>query len=89
MKIAGCEFSNMMDRINLSKPAGSSISNHVTLDIYNIPGQWVDGLVDDYLNSGRYNIEWNADKCDAPSGIYFYRIHAGDYIESKKMLLIK
>lgn len=62
---------------------------HVTLDIYNILGQRVEGLVDDYLYPGHYDIEWNAEKCNASSGVYFYRVRAGDYVESKKMLLIK
>jgi hypothetical protein len=65
-------------------------ASQVNLNVYNILGQKVSGLVDDYLDAGHYDIEWNASKhSDLSSGVYFYMIRAGDYEESRKMMLIK
>jgi hypothetical protein len=64
----------------------------VVLDIYNILGQRVTTLLDTHLPAGSHSVTWNG-RCDdgstAASGMYFYRIEAKDYQESKKMLLLK
>lgn len=60
---------------------------HVTIDIYNVLGQRVDRLVDDVMDAGEHVVEWDGSK--AASGVYFYRFQAGDYVETKKMLLLK
>jgi len=44
-------------------------------------------LVNEQLNSGTYEAEWNAEKFS--SGIYYYKLLAGDYSEVKKMVLMK
>ncbi len=59
----------------------------VKLEIYNIMGQKVTTLIDDRREAGNHVVQW--DGSDAASGIYFYRITAGQYTESKKMLLLK
>ncbi len=59
----------------------------VTLDIYNTLGEKVSTLVSNDLNPGSYNVEWNA--ADFPSGVYFYRIKAGNFSLVKKMLLVR
>ncbi len=65
-------------------------ASYVNLNVYNILGQKVSGLVDDYLDAGHYDIEWNTSKhSDLSSGVYFYMIRAGDYEDSRKMMLIK
>lgn len=64
-------------------------ARHVKLEVFNILGQRITGLVDDYLGPGRYDIEWNAGKEQVSSGVYFYIIRAGDYVESRKMMLLK
>jgi hypothetical protein len=64
----------------------------VTLSIYNILGQKVTTLVDGEKTAGTHSVFWDGkDKSGAEvaSGIYFYRIKAGDFQEQKKMLLIK
>jgi hypothetical protein len=65
---------------------------HVTLAIYNIEGQQVRTLVDGVVGAGEHVVEWNATS-DAgqrvASGVYLYRLTAGDYTESRKMLLLK
>ena len=68
------------------------VSENVTLTIYNSLGQQIKTLVDEHRNAGYYQVAWNGrDKNNtiAPSGIYFYRIQAGNFIESKKMILLK
>ena len=59
----------------------------VSLVIYNILGQKVAELVNQQLKAGYHEVEFNSSKYS--SGIYFYRIQAGDFVETKKMILIK
>jgi hypothetical protein len=59
----------------------------VKLCVYDLLGREIKSLVNEYQNSGDYQVIFNA--VDLPSGIYFYRIKAGDYFETKKMILIK
>lgn len=59
----------------------------VLLEVYNIAGQRVTTLVDDVYPSGHHSVVW--DGSSAASGVYFYRIAAGDRVETRKMLLMK
>lgn len=59
----------------------------VSLKVYNSLGQEVRTLVNNYQSSGYYNI--NFDGSELSSGIYFYRLTASNYVETKKMLLTK
>ncbi|HEX7402067.1 MAG TPA: FlgD immunoglobulin-like domain containing protein, partial [candidate division Zixibacteria bacterium] len=64
----------------------------VTLKIYNILGQEVTTLFNKNLSAGRYRIIWNGtDKAGraVSSGVYFYRMQAGDFVQTKRMLLLK
>jgi hypothetical protein len=61
--------------------------SRVKLSIYNLLGQEVATLVNDEQEPGRYNVKFDAS--DLPSGVYFYRLEAGKFIEQKKMILIK
>ncbi len=64
----------------------------VELEIFNILGQRVKMLKDEEMEPGRYEVVWNSlndgSKLVA-SGVYFYRLTAGDFVDSKKMLLLK
>ena len=60
---------------------------HVKLSIYNVLGQEVTILQDDMMEAGQHVINWDAR--DRASGIYFYRISADDFSETKKMMLLK
>jgi hypothetical protein len=62
-------------------------SEFVTLKVYNILGEEVITLISEKLTIGKYKYEWDASNLS--SGIYFYRIQAGDFVETKKMILIK
>ena len=64
----------------------------VSLSVYNLLGQKVATLVDEVRPAGEYETVWNGtDDNGQPvaSGIYFYRLKAGDYEDSKKMVLMK
>jgi hypothetical protein len=64
----------------------------VTLDIYNVSGQKVRTLAQGQHEPGRYRIQWNATNDygnPLSSGMYIYRIHAGDFISVKKLILMK
>jgi hypothetical protein len=59
---------------------------HVSLIIVNTLGQIVATLVNEHKEAGYYQIRWNA---TVPSGIYFYRLEAGEYVDTKKMTLLR
>jgi hypothetical protein len=61
--------------------------SHVTLKIFNVLGQEVSTLVDDDAEAGRHQVRWNADRL--ASGVYFYRLQAGKFIENRKMILLR
>ena len=65
----------------------------VELNVYNITGQVVRTLVAERQNAGRYAVEWDATNDNGhslSSGMYFYRLEAGgEFLETKKMLLLK
>ena len=62
-------------------------SSKVTLMIYNLMGQEVARLVDGKQSAGNHNVTWNASNIS--SGIYFYRLRAGDFVQTRKMVLLK
>lgn len=62
-------------------------SSNVELAIFDVLGRKIATLVNQQLNTGSYLVDWNA--TDFPSGIYFYRLIARDYIETRKMVLNK
>ena len=59
----------------------------VRLTVFNSIGQEVAVILNQELSPGTYKADWNA--ADYPSGVYYYKITAGDYTETKKMILIK
>jgi len=63
------------------------VNGYVTLTVYNILGQPVVKLVDGIQAAGYKSVEFNA--AALPSGVYFYRINAGAYTATKKLLLMK
>jgi hypothetical protein len=61
--------------------------NKVLLTVYNTLGQQVARLVDQEIEPGHHEITFDASHL--PSGVYIYRLQAGSFVESKKLLLLK
>ncbi|HLP15911.1 MAG TPA: glycoside hydrolase family 3 N-terminal domain-containing protein, partial [Bacteroidota bacterium] len=74
---------NPSTTISFSLPAKS----FVTLSVFDVEGRDVATLVSGEMNAGRYTRQWSAE--GVPSGMYFYRLRAGAYTETKKLLLIR
>ena len=74
---------NPSTKISYSIPSTSK----VTLKIYDILGKEVAILVNEEKSLGEYEVEFNA--ADLPSGIYFYQLKAGKFIQTKKMVLLR
>ena len=66
-----------------------SVACHVTLKIYNLLGREVAILVNEYRRAGIHNSTFNINNYSLPSGIYFYRLTAGNYSSTQKMVLLK
>jgi hypothetical protein len=62
-------------------------SSFVNLAVYDALGREVELLINEQLSTGSYKYDWNASAY--PSGVYFYKLVAGEYTETKKMVLIK
>ncbi|OGC96565.1 MAG: hypothetical protein A2W25_00875 [candidate division Zixibacteria bacterium RBG_16_53_22] len=65
---------------------------NVTLSVYNLLGQKVLELVNQELEAGAHEVEWDGrDRSGKPvsSGLYFYKMQAGDFIDTKMMTLLK
>jgi len=67
----------------------SPVSGHQTLKVYDVLGKEIARLVDDYREAGEYNVEFTINNLQLSSGIYFYKLQAGSFIETKKMILMK
>ncbi|HWR83846.1 MAG TPA: kelch repeat-containing protein [Candidatus Deferrimicrobium sp.] len=74
---------NPATEISFSLPTAS----RVTLEVYNITGQKVATLVDRFMEAGVHSVTW--DGSNAASGVYLYRMQTGDYVATRKMLLVK
>jgi len=61
--------------------------SHITLKVFSADGSEVAVLVDSEMKNGIYEAEWDAK--DQPSGVYFYKLSADGYTDTKKMVLIK
>lgn len=79
---------NASTRISFALPEAQK----TTLEIFNISGQKVGTLIDDYLDVGRYDITWNGignEGKSVSSGVYFYRLSTDSRSITKRMTLIK
>jgi len=74
---------NPSTEISFSLPAASDVE----LRVFNIAGQLVTTLVDGHLDGGYHSVTWDARQY--ASGVYFYRLTAGQTVETKKMVLLK
>jgi len=62
-------------------------AQYVTLKVYDILGNEIETLVNEKQNPGSYSVEFDAS--NNPSGIYYYKLEAGDFREVRKMILVK
>ena len=74
---------NPMTTIEFSVPR----SGDVSLIIYNVNGGQIERLVNGDMPAGKFTVVWNA--TEFASGIYFYRLQVGDFVQTRKMLLLK
>ena len=74
---------NPTTTINYTLPG----EGHVTLKIYDIQGNEIKTLVNETKAAGYYNVVFDASNLS--SGLYFYSIRSGDFLSTKKMLLLK
>lgn len=74
---------NPSTKISLDLP----VSSFVNLTVYNILGKEVKVLVNGNINAGKYEVTFDA--AEMPSGIYFYRLSADEFVHTRKMILTK
>jgi len=74
---------NPSTKIRFTLPQAESVK----IDVYNNRGQIIETLFNKPMNTGYHEIEFNAHNLS--SGIYFYRIEAGEFQDVKKMILLK
>ena len=79
---------NPQTRIEFALPKAA----HVSLTIFNSVGEEVATLVDNVMSAGTHDVDWNGKNrfsASVASGVYFYRVVAGEFVQTKKMLLVK
>ncbi len=74
---------NPTTEINYSLPK----SSFVNISVYNLLGDKVSTLINRKQSAGKYSVEFNAG--NLPSGVYFYSIQAGNFSDTKKLVLLK
>ena len=74
---------NPSTKIQYSLPQSSK----VVIKVFDILGSEIEILVNEEKSAGTYELNWNASKLS--SGVYFYQLKAGNYIQTKKMILMK
>jgi photosystem II stability/assembly factor-like uncharacterized protein len=74
---------NPSTNISFNVPSRSFVS----LKVFNLLGKEVASIVSEILSTGNYTRQWNAARM--PSGVYFYRLQAGSFTETKKLLLLR
>jgi hypothetical protein len=74
---------NPTTTISFSLPSKSFVS----LKVFDVIGREVAIIVSEELSAGNYSRQWNA--TNLSSGIYFYRLQSGSYIETKKLVLLR
>jgi len=76
-------YTNPFTTIKYTLPKASNVS----IKIYNLKSQLITTLVNKYHQLGNYTVDWNA--AGESSGVYFYRIRAGEYTAVRKCVVLK
>ena len=74
---------NPTTKINWQAP----IPGLQTIKIFDMLGREIRTLVNEYKSAGKYKTEFNT--TNLPSGVYFYQLRAGSFVETKKMILLR
>jgi hypothetical protein len=74
---------NPSTQISYQVPSNSRVS----LKVFDLLGREVTALVNEVKSAGTYTATFNADKI--PSGVYFYQLSAGNFLQTKKMVMLK
>ncbi len=82
-------FQNYPNPFNPSTTIAYTVpeGDYITLEVFNILGEKINTVVNGYQQPGKYSINFNAE--NLASGTYIYRITAGDFVDSKKLILLK
>jgi hypothetical protein len=79
---------NPVTTIKFEIPAGvKSEKSKVKITLFDVTGKQIAELFNENLTPGTYEVKW--DGVNYPSGVYFYKLQAGEYFYTKKMVLIK
>jgi hypothetical protein len=63
------------------------VKSFVSLKIFDLSGREIATIVSEELSAGNYTRQWDA--ANMPSGVYFYRLKAGSFTETKKLILVR
>ncbi|MDP8221046.1 MAG: T9SS type A sorting domain-containing protein, partial [Candidatus Stygibacter frigidus] len=69
-----------------------AVDSHIRLDIFNIKGQHITSLVNEYQTAGEYKVQWQGisdNNTSIPSGIFFYKLSAEGITDTRKMIMLK
>ena len=82
-------FQNYPNPFNPSTKIKYSVpqTSQVQIKVFDVLGNEIETLVNEEKQTGTYELNWNAE--GLPSGVYFYQLKAGSFVETKKMILLK
>jgi hypothetical protein len=63
------------------------VSSDIVLKVFDVLGNEIATLIDEYKPAGKYEVEFSSSTL--PSGVYFYQMRASEYVQTRKMILIK
>ena len=71
----------------LNSPLKKGEGGMIILKVYDILGKEIETLVNEKLNAGTYEVTFSGS--NLPSGVYFYQLRTGDFVNTKKLILLK
>ncbi len=81
-----------MARLRQTRAEMLPLTQPVTLEVYDLSGQHVRGLVGGSIPAGAHTVRWDGRDTDGipvASGVYLYRLRAGALVESRKLMLLQ
>ncbi len=65
------------------------VASHVTIRVFDVLGREVATLLNEHRNAGTGSVRFDAEQHNIASGVYFYRIQGGSFVQTKKMILMQ